>query len=161
MTNLSWAVKATPVVSSTEVRFAENAMITHPTEPIVHQKQGLVALHPKVYHFLGAMAVLFILAAWTFFDHFQYGFVPVAVTLFILFAIGIVADIAHIWHDHHDASEDPGEPTVSFPEWLESEVHIQRGTVSGKHAAVMAALPIAAGGIGMALLAVAHLIAVG
>ncbi len=85
-------------------------MITHPTEPIAHQKQGLVALHPKVYHFLGAMAVLLILAAWTFFGHFQYSFVPVAVTLFILFAIGIVADIAHIWHDHHDASEDPGEP---------------------------------------------------
>ena len=136
-------------------------MITHPTEPIAHQKQGLVSLHPKVYHFLGAMAVLFILATWTFFGHAQYGFVPVAVTLFILFGIAIVADIAHIWHDHHDPGEDPGEPTQSFPEWLASDVKIQRSTVSGKHAALMAALPIAAGGIGMALLAVARLIAVG
>lgn len=136
-------------------------MITHPTEPIAHQKQGLVSLHPKVYHFLAAMAVLFILAAWTFFAHAQYGFVPVAVTLFILFGIGIVADIAHIWHDHHDPIEDPGEPTQSFPEWLAGDVKIQPGTVSGKHAAVMAALPIAAGGVGLALLAVARLIAVG
>jgi hypothetical protein len=136
-------------------------MITHTTEPIVHQKQGLVSLHPKIYHFLGAMAVLFILAAWTFFGHAQYGFVPVAVTLFILFGIGIIADIAHIWHDHHDPGEDPGEPTQSFPEWLASDVKIQPGTVSGKHAAVMAVLPIAAGGIGLALLAAARLIAVG
>lgn len=127
-------------------------MITHPTEPIAHQKQGLVSLHPKVYHFLAAMAVLFILAAWTFFAHAQYGFVPVAVTLFILFGIGIVAD---------DPIEDPGEPTQSFPEWLAGDVKIQPGTVSGKHAAVMAALPIAAGGVGLALLAVARLIAVG
>jgi hypothetical protein len=136
-------------------------MITHPTEPIAHQKHGLVSLHPKVYHFLGAMAVLFILAAWTFFGGAQYGFVPVAVTLFIVFAIAIVADIAHIWHDHHDPSEDPGEPTESFPEWLASGVRLQRSTVSGKHAAMTAALPVAAGGIGMALLAVAHLIVVG
>ena len=136
-------------------------MITRQSEPIAHQKHGLVSLHPKVYGFLAAMAVLFILATWTFFGHARIGFVPVAVTLFILFGIAIVADIAHIWHDHHDPAEDPGEPTQSFPEWLDSEVRIQRGTLSGRHAAVMAALPVAAGGIGMVLLAAARLIAVG
>jgi hypothetical protein len=51
--------------------------------------------------------------------------------------------------------------TPVVPEWLKSEVHIQRGTVIGKYSTVTAVLPIAAGGIGTALLAVAHLIAVG
>jgi amino acid transporter len=149
--------------SSEESCFAvERDMITHPTEPIAHQRQGLVSLHPKVYGILGAMALLFVIAAWTFFGNAKYaGMVLVVVTLFIGFAIAIVADIAHIWHDHHDPAEDPGEPTESFHEWLRHPVKLEWGTVSGKHAAFMAALPIVAAGACMVALAAIRLTEIG
>jgi hypothetical protein len=133
-----------------------------PMEPVAHQHNGLVSLHPAVYHIFIALAVLFVVGAWSFFGAGKYAaIVMVVVTLFVGFAIGIVTDLAHIWRDHHDLSEDPGEPTESFHEWLRSPVKIQWGTISGKHAFTAAVLPVAAGGIGMALLAIAHAIAVG
>lgn len=136
--------------------------MSRPTEPIGHQRNGLVSLHPKIYRLFMALAVLFVVAAWSFFGPGKYaGLVLVVVTLFFIFAIGVVADIAHVWHDHHDPREDPGAPTNTFHEWLRGDVRISRDTVSGKHAAIMASLPIAAVSIGMVLLAAVHFLTVG
>jgi hypothetical protein len=131
-------------------------------EPVAHQRNGLVSLHPTVYYLFVALAAIFVLAAWSFFGTGKYaGIVLAVVTLFVGFAIGVLSDIAHVWHDHHDPAEDPGAPTQSFHEWLRSDVRIARDTVSGKHAAFMAALPIGAGAVGMVLLAIVHWATVG
>jgi hypothetical protein len=135
---------------------------TPPTEPVAHQRQGLVALHPTVYRIFVLLAAIFVLASWSFFGGGQYAaIVLVVVTLFFGFAIGIVADLAHIWRDHHDLREDAGAPTDSFQHWLHSDVAIQRGTISGKQAATMAALPIMAVAVAMVAIAIARFVAVG
>lgn len=132
-----------------------------PMEPIAHQRNGLVSLHPAVYHIFLLMALLFVLGAWSFVGNGYSGLAVVMVTAIFFFAIAVVADLAHVWRDHHDLREDPGEPTESFHEWLRRPVKVQWGTLSGKQAAFNAALPILASGIGMALLAIAHAAAVG
>lgn len=135
-------------------------MSREPMEPVAHTGSGLVSLHPVVYRIFLVLAAAFVLAAWTFFGPGQYSLLVMAVvTLFFAFAIGIVGDIAHIWRDHHDLREDPGEPTENFHAWLRSDVAIQRGIVSGRHAAFMAALPVGACAVGMVLLALAHWVA--
>jgi hypothetical protein len=133
-----------------------------PTEPVAHQGNGLVSLHPTVYRLFVVLAAVFVIATWSFFGAGKYSLIVMAVvTLFIGFAVAILADIAHIWRDHHDLREDPGAPTGSFQTWLHSDVTIQRTTVSGKHAAFMAALPVAAVAVAMVAIAVARVVAVG
>lgn len=137
-------------------------MVDRPMEPIAHTRSGLISLHPSVYHIFIALAVAFVAAGWSFFGDGQYaGLVLSVVTLFFAFAIGIVADLGHIWRDHHDLREDPGEPTESFHEWLRDDVSTSTGKISGRHAAFMAALPVGACGILMVLLALVHVFTVG
>lgn len=133
-----------------------------PTEPVAHQKQGLVSLHPTVYRIFMVLALVFVLASWSFFGAGQYSALALAVvTLFFAFSIGVVGDLAHIWRDHHDLREDPGAPTESFRRWLRSDVQIQRGTVSGRHAATMAALPVVAVAVAMVAIAIVRVAEIG
>jgi hypothetical protein len=137
-------------------------IVTQPLEPVAHQKQGLVSLHPTIYRIFMLLAAVFVLAAWSFFGAGQYSAIVLAVvTLFFVFSIGVVGDLAHIWRDHHDLREDPGAPTDSFRHWLHSDVTIQGSTISGKQAATMAALPVAAVAVAMVAIAIAHVVAVG
>ena len=120
-------------------------------------RSGLVSLHPTVYLIIVLLAGVFVLSSWTFFGLGGYtGLVLVVLTLIVGFVIAIPSVLARVWRRHHDPVADPGAPTDSFSHWLKSDVTVQRYHVVGRDAAAAALLPIAAGAIGMLLLALIH-----
>lgn len=108
-------------------------------------------LHPSLYLALAALALLYVISAWSFGGMGETDYLLTVVTGLVSIAILLPTALWRIWRNH---SRETGEPQESFREWAASDFHIWQDHVSGIDAAVEILLPVAAVALGMLIFAI-------
>jgi len=111
-------------------------------------------LHSRVYRVLIGLAVWLVLSVWLFADGGTVDYLLAIVSGFILIAVALPLILSRIGPGDDPADKAaPAEP--SFDDWSAAEFDTWQGRLSGKEAATLIALPIAAVAIGMTLFGIA------
>src|SRR5258708_2765198 len=84
--------------------------------------------HSFVYKLLAALAMWFVLAAWTFAGHGQTDLLLMVVSIFILASVGLPVALALVRRRHHD---DHNADKDRFGDWASREVEILTGSIKG------------------------------
>jgi hypothetical protein len=106
--------------------------------------------HPWVFALVGAFALMFVLAAWTFTANLYLG----VVTWVFVVSVGIPAALGYARRSSGIRRSRAGYSDSRFSEWAEHDVDTLTGPLKGRFAAAEALLPIAAVGLGMVAFAI-------
>ena len=108
-------------------------------------RPALSELHPYVYAAIAALALWFILSAWTFASDGYTDWLLVVVSAFILIFVALPFVLSRVTRD--DA--DDGAPRRTFRSWASREFDTWQYRLKGRDAAVEVLLPVAAIAFGM------------
>jgi hypothetical protein len=106
-------------------------------------------LHPRIYLALIALAVWFVLSAWTFGENSQTAYLLVVVTGLISVAIAIPCVLWRMAYRRAADSADGDASTRPFRDWAAQDFETWQDRVRGSNAAIEVLTPIAAVAFGM------------
>jgi len=111
-------------------------------------------LHSRVYRILIGLAAWLVLSVWLFASGGTADYLLAIVSGFILIAVALPLILSRVGRGD-DAAAKAASAEPSFDDWSAAEFDTWQGRLSGKEAATLIALPIAAVAIGMTLFGIA------
>jgi hypothetical protein len=111
-------------------------------------------LHPRVYLMLVALAVWFVLSAWSFGENSQINYLLVVISGLVLVAVTIPCVLWWMAYRRAADSADVDASAQSFRDWAAKDFETWQDRVRGLNAAIEVLTPIAAVAFGMTAFAI-------
>ncbi|MGO9768848.1 MAG: hypothetical protein ACLPSW_04695 [Roseiarcus sp.] len=116
------------------------------SQTAAQRSPGATAIHPFVFKLVGAFALWFLLAIWSFVADPRSEYLLAVVTGFVLAVAALQSILRLVWRKTHAPTP---ESRVTFAEWAAGQFEIQTGRMRGGEAAIEVLLPFAAAAIAM------------